>query len=959
MFSVLRKFITPPGKAGSGFSLRRKKAFESLLCSEFAPAAAGRGAGSDAKAPRGGDSVLPFDTGELPNVIQFLTMSARTGQLYVEFPHAQTQGNMFLRDGLVYAVYYGPELGLDALASMCNTGCGRAHFQDGQQVSESNVDLPTTSLLVEAVVRADERISEGIDTPPPKDVSVQDLEPLDNAESRKSTDSFMTGLMLMAKVGAVIGVFAAAFITNYFGYETLQDIKERRLAEEQRTAAEQHEARIQAMRSKAVKRWYNKAETAYQKKEYAEAANLLEITLRLDAGFRPAQRLAGRIDESRDRLMLIPQQSKAEVALERAKRLDKGEGIGEKIEALSVKMKSAKSLAEAAEYTRAGNLFREVIADVEKLEAADRLRAEARTLHARVKTPRTTAQKEQAATYAAVQWEKARRAEAAGAVDFAKGNFQQAIEHWSAAAETYGSAATAARGQRAVQTVRAEFAKLMNNEENVAIMEQYASDAWHAVQSHADKAKKLEVQGRSKEAENQWELATATLSGSLKNATARRDKERYEAHMAVAGKELDNGNWQLAATSFEKALKLAPGKADEAARQGLHEAHLHAALAEANDAMTDGEWTIAQQKAEYALKLDPDNPEGRKLLENIADRLVPRLTVQALINDKPVYNAVVALEAKEQTYLTPVTFKLEKGRFYALTVTAPPQGYVYYEPREITYHANEPGPKTLAVRLEKWGAPKPENACSLPGLNLQMAPIQAGTFIMGASSGRLDERPAHKVTLTEPFWMAKQEVTNGDYRAFLDDSGYQGKTDAASGYLKHFGDESDIPDSDRHPVCYVSWKNAQAFCQWLTRREQRGGRLPEGYEYRLPTEAEWEYACRAGTLEDFAGEVSDMAHYALNSDGPNAVGTRLPNAWGLYDMHGNMWEMCYDAYGEYTAEAQQDPVREVRGGGQFRVVRGGSWSSVRQLLRSAYRSSVAPADIRRNLGFRVVLAPEL
>ncbi|MBQ4142723.1 MAG: formylglycine-generating enzyme family protein, partial [Thermoguttaceae bacterium] len=122
----------------------------------------------------------------------------------------------------------------------------------------------------------------------------------------------------------------------------------------------------------------------------------------------------------------------------------------------------------------------------------------------------------------------------------------------------------------------------------------------------------------------------------------------------------------------------------------------------------------------------------------------------------------------------------------------------------------------------------------------------------------------------------------------------------------------------------------------------------------LPTEAQWEYACRAGTTGAYAGDLGEMGWYGSSGGGTHPVGQKKPNAWGLYDMHGNVWEWCQDWYGSYTTSPTSDPTGP--NSGSYRVFRGGSWYSGAQFCRSAYRDWSAPDFRYVNLGFRLVLA---
>ncbi len=196
--------------------------------------------------------------------------------------------------------------------------------------------------------------------------------------------------------------------------------------------------------------------------------------------------------------------------------------------------------------------------------------------------------------------------------------------------------------------------------------------------------------------------------------------------------------------------------------------------------------------------------------------------------------------------------------------------------------------------------------------------------------------------------MDQYEVTQGEYREIMG------------------ANPSSFTGNNQLPVENVSWTQAVDYCARLTTREQNAGRLPAGYTYRLPTEAEWEYACRAGTTTRFGfGDDAEndlfnllrgFAWFNLNSGGrTHLVGEKAPNRWGLFDMHGNVWEWCGDWYGAYQGASLSDPKGADTG--SFRVIRGGSWDYYGRDCRSAYRDSLMPDYRYDDYGFRVVLAP--
>jgi formylglycine-generating enzyme required for sulfatase activity len=237
--------------------------------------------------------------------------------------------------------------------------------------------------------------------------------------------------------------------------------------------------------------------------------------------------------------------------------------------------------------------------------------------------------------------------------------------------------------------------------------------------------------------------------------------------------------------------------------------------------------------------------------------------------------------------------------------------------------------------------------------------INGGTFTMGSPANepeRDDDEVQHQVKVSS-FYMGKYEVTQKEYQEIM-------------------GTNPSSFKGDNLPVEQVSWYEAVEYCN---KRSQKEGLTPaytingtnvtwnrNANGYRLPTEAEWEYACRAGTTTPFStgnNITTDQANYDENYPYNNnakgtyrekttAVGSFSPNAWGLYDMHGNVWEWCWDWYGDYSSGSQTDPVGAVTG--TYRVLRGGGWGDDCQLLRSALRLNDYPSNRFSYLGFRLV-----
>jgi formylglycine-generating enzyme required for sulfatase activity len=232
------------------------------------------------------------------------------------------------------------------------------------------------------------------------------------------------------------------------------------------------------------------------------------------------------------------------------------------------------------------------------------------------------------------------------------------------------------------------------------------------------------------------------------------------------------------------------------------------------------------------------------------------------------------------------------------------------------------------------------------GVQMRLVPVPAGTFTMGspATVADRDGEDPHEVTFSRPFYMGVYDVTVDQYAQFVKETGqYHG--------------EPNFKQSGHDPVVNVTWDDARAFCKWLSEKT--------GKAVALPTEAQWEYACRAGstTRYYYGDDPAQLGQYAWfsanNSNSTHPVGQKKPNAWGLYDMHGNVWQWCSDYFerGDKT-EAVTDPA----GPGSLdkeknaaRVLRGGSYRSAPGGCRSARRGYFLSSGLDECFGFRVVV----
>ncbi len=263
-----------------------------------------------------------------------------------------------------------------------------------------------------------------------------------------------------------------------------------------------------------------------------------------------------------------------------------------------------------------------------------------------------------------------------------------------------------------------------------------------------------------------------------------------------------------------------------------------------------------------------------------------------------------------------------------------------------------------------WNIPVKDKSWTVPRLDMKFVYVSPGSFMMGTKDGCSYERPVHRVTISKGYWIGKYEVTQTEYQAIM-------------------GTKPSYFKGSNNPVEEVSWNDAVKFCEKLTDRERKAGRLPEGYAYRLPTEAEWEYAARGGSKSrsyKYSGsnDLDRVAWYYENSGDSrlddsswsadklksnncrtHEVGTKSGNELGIYDMSGNVREWCNDYWNEdeYYSSSRTDPLGP--GTGSHRVYRGGSWNINPFSCRAANRFLGSPGRRNWDLGFRVVLAPKI
>ena len=334
----------------------------------------------------------------------------------------------------------------------------------------------------------------------------------------------------------------------------------------------------------------------------------------------------------------------------------------------------------------------------------------------------------------------------------------------------------------------------------------------------------------------------------------------------------------------------------------------------------------------------------------------------------PYLDRITALEVGETEAAALKSWERAEQLFAAKNMKAAQEAYAAFErdhAKSQTVAKQATALKERYAALEAALGPPPALALELGGgIKMELVLVKAGEFEMGSNDGRGEEKPVHKVKLSRPYYLGKYEVTVAQFRTFAEAAKY--KTEAEkSGSAFAFKDARWVdvkginwrtpgfPQEETHPVCTITWHDAQEFLNWATKKT--------GRKIALPTEAQWEYACRAGSTSKFsAGEkesdLEQVGWIGKNSgQRTNLTGQKKPNAWGLYDMHGNVWEWVQDHFSDkYYTEAQPvDPQGPARG--SARVLRGGGWRVDPESCRSARRHRGNSADRSADVGFRVAL----
>ena len=847
---------------------------------------------------------------ELPTAIQFLTSAERSGALEVSVKGADAPGRIYLDQGQIVHAHYRDYVDIEAIARLIDQGRVEAQFLEGEPSPAHTITTPASHVLLEAAVLADE----------------MGITPTTLAEL--TTISFTNAKWKRALVaGLAVAVLATA---GFFSQRWWRD-------EQQRKAREREAQAQTTARNERIAMFLVATRQALAERKYGKAVSALDELLALDAGHEEAKKIKAGAASTVELTEVIPAKSEAELLWEKVKALDPGQGIAQKRNKGNALFNAANGLFVSKEHRGAKELYDELSSYCKSVLRVAAERNEAALARGAMRQAKTRAETAGAEDRVPSVWENAlvlaRDAERA----FTVHEFQEAARVWSAAAVEFAKSEAQITGQVSLDHAKAAYEQELAKTD-LALLEKHGGQAWEDMKAALGEAARLEVEVQFDKATAKWDEARRLVPVTDEVARKVLNREKYEATMAEGDRHVSASAWTEALAAFNAALGIPSYEKDESALKRVQElqdtiererrqAQIAALLLDAGAAGAKGDWDKLLQLAERMLVIDPECAEALQLKETAISKLPPTLTIISHVEGVEVPNATVSINGVSQVSKTPSTFRLEKGRVYELEVRLPPREGRHFVPFSTRYPAEEPGPQSLVATLPTWPAPEPEQPYSPPELDLPLVSVPPGRFQRTIEEA--GGQGAYAATIPTPFWMGRYEVTQDVYLTLMKAS------------PSHF-------KGGRLPVEQVNWHAATAFCRTLTAREAKGGRLPDGYVYRLPTELEWEYCCRAGTRGEHAGAIDAMGWYNGNSGGrTQSVGGKKPNAWGLHDMHGNVWEWCLDWLGKRGAGGQ----------GGKRARRGGCWLQSAYYCRSDVRVGMEARSELFSVGFRVVLAP--
>ena len=720
-----------------------------------------------------------------------------------------------------------------------------------------------------------------------------------------------------------------------------QGMREYQAYEKHRTEEQARQDAKQAQQVK-IRKLLDLARTALEEKDHTAASEAVRQALEAEPDNPEAKQLQMEIKLTVGLTELVPASSEAETKWRQLEEVDRGQGFGEMLDRAKSLRDAAKGLFGAEKYGESLENYRQLLTECERLQKLDSERQAARRNREAALAAVKRAREAKAETDASELFAGATRLVESASKAFDGGDFVGSSQLWMTACAELAKAEAAAKGTLAARMAQEGYGKRLGALD-AEVIQKYAEAEWEQLQLATEDAERLAREGKWSEAARRWDEAKALLTGAVAEAERNRIKTTLAPREPVE----------------ENALRAARGAE---------------AIARAEAAKADGDWEGVLRAAGEALEKQPDSTRAKALSHEAKEALTPRLNIIAVIDDRETVGAQISLDGVPLEQRTPAKIRLERGKAYRIGVTLSPIGGTRYTPFETIFRAETGGEQELRAELKRTSLPPDlaaaENAdqASLEGLadgsreaqeqqkqaaaelglpievrtwqtDLRFRLIPLGTLSIDLPpvAGTAPEGSVRRATLSMPFYVSRNEVTQKQWVEVM-------------GALP----ESTTESGQNTPVTGMTWDEADTFCRELATLEG----VPEG-TYRLLTEAEWEYSCRAGTDARFVvgddGSALDRAAWIkgkANADSPQPVGQKQPNAWGLSDCHGNVREWCRDWFAPLLPGDTIDAVGPDQG--TEKVVRGGSYLTPAETCASSARDMLSPASRAPDLGLRIM-----